>query len=58
MSEHGDHPCDPELDRHVAERLAPYKRPARYHIRDALPMTTSGKVRKTELKRELAERPL
>ena len=22
MSEHGDHPCDPELDRHVAERLA------------------------------------
>ncbi|MEZ5910298.1 MAG: class I adenylate-forming enzyme family protein [Hyphomicrobiaceae bacterium] len=48
----------PALEAHVAERLAPYKRPARYHIRDALPMTTSGKVRKTELKRELAERPL
>ncbi|WP_334188744.1 class I adenylate-forming enzyme family protein [Noviherbaspirillum sp.] len=39
------------LDRHLSNRLAPYKRPSRVVRLDALPMTLSGKV----LKRVLLE---
>ena len=42
-----------ELATHVAERLAPYKRPAEYLLREALPLTAAGKVRKQMLKSEL-----
>ncbi|MOA67335.1 long-chain-fatty-acid--CoA ligase [compost metagenome] len=28
------------------DRLAPYKRPRRYHFVDSLPKTTSGKIQK------------
>ncbi len=42
-----------ELAAHVAERLAPYKRPAEYLLREALPLTAAGKVRKQMLKSEL-----
>jgi len=41
----------PALQAHVADHLAPYKRPSRYIAVDALPMTHSGKV----LKRSLLE---
>jgi long-chain acyl-CoA synthetase len=37
----------------AAERLAPYKRPARYVVRPALPVTAAGKIRKAELAREV-----
>ncbi len=33
----------------AAERLAPYKRPARYEVQAALPVTSAGKIRKSEL---------
>ncbi len=33
--------------------IAPYKRPAEYILRAALPLTTAGKVRKQALKSEL-----
>jgi len=33
----------------AAERLAPYKRPARYDVMTALPVTSAGKIRKSEL---------
>ena len=39
-----------ELDAFVAERLAPYKRPRRVHVVDALPRNPMGKVRKSELR--------
>ncbi len=38
-----------DLSRHVADRLAPYKRPSRYVITDRLPLNEFGKVRKHEL---------
>jgi acyl-CoA synthetase (AMP-forming)/AMP-acid ligase II len=41
------------LAAHVAERLAPYKRPAEYLLRETLPLTAAGKVRKQMLKSEL-----
>jgi acyl-CoA synthetase (AMP-forming)/AMP-acid ligase II len=41
------------LSAYVAERLAPYKRPAQYVLRETLPATPAGKVRKHELKTEL-----
>jgi acyl-CoA synthetase (AMP-forming)/AMP-acid ligase II len=34
----------------VAERLAPYKRPAEFVIMDAFPATATGKVLKAQLK--------
>lgn len=37
------------LDRYLAERLAPYKRPTRVITVDAFPMTHSGKILKREL---------
>ncbi|MEZ5843583.1 MAG: class I adenylate-forming enzyme family protein [Hyphomicrobiaceae bacterium] len=33
----------------AAERLAPYKRPARYVVQPALPVTSAGKIRKSKL---------
>ena len=42
-----------QLAAHVAERLAPYKRPAEYILRAALPLTAAGKVLKQALKSEL-----
>ena len=38
------------LDRHLAEHLAPYKRPAEVHVIDALPTTLSGKLIKRHLR--------
>jgi long-chain acyl-CoA synthetase len=38
-----------ELRRHVESRLAPYKRPKRWLVVDALPHTPTGKLRRTEL---------
>ena len=47
-----------DLAAYVAERLAPYKRPAEYILREALPMTPAGKVLKHQLETELeAESP-
>ncbi len=43
-----------DLAAYVAERLAPYKRPAKYILREALPVTPAGKILKHELKTELA----
>jgi acyl-CoA synthetase (AMP-forming)/AMP-acid ligase II len=45
---------DPEaLAAFAAGRLAPYKRPAEYILRDRLPATAAGKILKHELKLEL-----
>jgi malonyl-CoA/methylmalonyl-CoA synthetase len=44
------------LDAHLREHLAPYKRPARIKVVEALPMTHSGKVLKRELLNTLAPR--
>ncbi|MDH3913884.1 MAG: hypothetical protein OEU09_21600, partial [Rhodospirillales bacterium] len=45
---------DPEaLAAFAAARLAPYKRPSAFLIRDHLPVTAAGKILKHELKREL-----
>jgi acyl-coenzyme A synthetase/AMP-(fatty) acid ligase len=41
------------LNRHLADHLAPYKRPAQVTRLEALPMTHSGKV----MKRALLEQP-
>jgi long-chain acyl-CoA synthetase len=43
------------IDAWVRERLAPYKRPVRYAIVPALPVTASMKVNRVELKRMLGE---
>jgi acyl-CoA synthetase (AMP-forming)/AMP-acid ligase II len=42
-----------DLAAYVAERLAPYKRPAEYILRQALPVTAAGKILKHQLKTEL-----
>jgi acyl-CoA synthetase (AMP-forming)/AMP-acid ligase II len=42
-----------DLAAFAAARLAPYKRPAAFLIRDHLPVTAAGKILKHELKREL-----
>ncbi len=45
---------DPEaLAAFAAARLAPYKRPSAFLIRNTLPVTAAGKILKHELKREL-----
>jgi fatty-acyl-CoA synthase len=41
-----------DLDAHLLERIARFKRPKRYHYVDELPKNSYGKV----LKRELRER--
>ncbi len=42
-----------DLAAYVAERLAPYKRPAEYILRAALPVTAAGKILKHQLETEL-----
>ena len=42
-----------ELREFVRDRLAPYKRPARYVAVPELPITANGKVRKQELRERL-----
>ncbi len=42
-----------DLAAFAAARLAPYKRPSAFLIRDQLPVTAAGKILKHELKREL-----
>ena len=42
-----------DLAAYVAERLAPYKRPAEYILREALPVTAAGKILKHQLETEL-----
>jgi long-chain acyl-CoA synthetase len=39
---------------HCAQRLAPYKRPARIVFRDALPKSALGKVLHRELKAQIS----
>jgi acyl-CoA synthetase (AMP-forming)/AMP-acid ligase II len=46
-----------ELAAYVAERLAPYKRPTEYILRDRLPATAAGKILKHALKAELEAGP-
>lgn len=41
----------------AAERLAPYKRPARYLVRETLPTTPAGKLLKAELREAAAALP-
>jgi len=38
-----------ELANHVAQRLAPYKRPSQLFFVDSMPLTPTGKVVKDEL---------
>jgi acyl-CoA synthetase (AMP-forming)/AMP-acid ligase II len=42
----GSLPDPAELDRHVRSRLAGFKAPDVYEIRDELPKTATGKIRK------------
>jgi len=42
-----------ELDHHLSERIAPYKKPVAYYFVDDFPRTASGKVRKVELRERL-----
>ena len=44
-----------DLDLWAREHMAPYKRPARVVILNAIPMTASMKVNRPELRRRLAE---
>jgi fatty-acyl-CoA synthase len=54
----GTAPAGDELDAFARERLAPFKVPKRWELRDALPVTASGKVQKFLLREELTpERP-
>ncbi|EHN11249.1 Acetyl-coenzyme A synthetase [Patulibacter medicamentivorans] len=51
----GHQPGDPlvaELQEHVRRQTAPYKYPRIVEFRDALPMTTSGKLRRAALRAE------
>ncbi len=45
--------ADADLERWLARRLAPYKRPKRIVHVDAVPTTATGKVRRSRLGREL-----
>ena len=40
-----------QIQAHVRERLAPYEYPREIEFIDALPMTTTGKVQRKELRR-------
>ena len=44
-----------ELDAHLLQRIARFKRPKRYLHVDRLPKNSYGKVLKRELKRELRQ---
>jgi acyl-CoA synthetase (AMP-forming)/AMP-acid ligase II len=49
----GATPSVEDLAAFAAARLAPYKRPSVFLVRDHLPVTAAGKILKHELKREL-----
>jgi fatty-acyl-CoA synthase len=49
-----DPPTDDEIETHCRAHLAPYKRPRRVVVVDALPRNANGKVLKTDLRREHA----
>jgi acetyl-CoA synthetase len=44
-----------ELVQAVRSRLAPYEVPRRFHVVEAIPRTETGKLRRAELRRQLAE---
>jgi acyl-CoA synthetase (AMP-forming)/AMP-acid ligase II len=44
---------EPALDAQCRQTLPPYKCPKQYVFIDSLPMTTTGKVRKTELRAQM-----
>ncbi len=46
--------AEPELDAHLLERIARFKRPKRYVYLDELPKSSYGKVLKRELRQRLA----
>ena len=46
----GEKPAEAELDKLCREALATYKAPKRYVFVEMLPKTTTGKIRKTELR--------
>ncbi|MFH8619275.1 class I adenylate-forming enzyme family protein [Streptomyces sp. NPDC017979] len=46
-----------ELMAHVAARVAPYQKVREVHVVDALPLTPTGKVLKSELRQRLRQRP-
>jgi long-chain acyl-CoA synthetase len=50
----GHSPTEDEIKEHAGQYVTKFKIPARVLFRDALPMTHSGKVRKTELRKEAA----
>jgi malonyl-CoA/methylmalonyl-CoA synthetase len=52
--EHGSAPEADALSQHVADALAPHKRPRQVHVIDELPRNPMGKVRKPALKARLA----
>ena len=48
----------PAVERQIATRLAPYKRPRRLHVVEQLPRTATGKlVRSQAALRDVAARP-
>ena len=51
----GARPSHDELRTFVRERLAPYEYPREIEFVDSLPMTTTGKIRRGELRRREAE---
>ena len=53
MKEGEEQPSDDDLRRHCRLRLAAYKVPSRFEFRTELPINASGKVLKTELRRDL-----
>jgi acetyl-CoA synthetase len=44
-----------EIQNHVRARLAPYEYPREIEFIDALPMTTTGKVQRKELRKKEQE---
>ena len=51
----GAAPDSPELDAHVTQNIARFKRPKRYVFLDALPKSNYGKILKRELRERLLE---
>jgi len=47
----GDKELVEQIQQHVRGRLAPYEYPREIEFIDALPMTTTGKVQRKELRR-------
>jgi acetyl-CoA synthetase len=45
-----------DIQKHVRGRLAPYEYPREIEFIDALPMTTTGKVQRKELRRREEQR--